>query len=104
MLCTRRCIEPVTRSADLMEPRPTCARHLIEVHASFNRTGRQRGRDIGPSATVGPGARYSVCQGLDSCVDETRQELYTDQTSPRYLARRCASSTRDSSTRSLTSS
>src|SRR5262245_24155960 len=62
-----------------MEPTPTLARYLVEVHASFHRAGRQRRRDVEPAAAVGPGDPYSVCQGPDGCVDESCQQFYTSK-------------------------
>jgi hypothetical protein len=69
----------VARSGLLMEPSPTLGSWLLEVHARFHWVGRQRRCNLGPAAAVGPGAPYSVCQGLHSCVDETCQHFYSGE-------------------------
>lgn len=60
-----------------MEPSPAWGRCLVEVHVSFRGARGQRGRDVEPTVAVGPGGPYSLCQGLDSCVDETCQQFYS---------------------------
>ena len=69
-----------------MEPSTTWARHLVEVDASFCRTGRKRTGDVGPTAAMGPGSPYSVCQRPDGCVDETCQQFYGGQVIAKVLS------------------